>query len=113
MAGVRLILKFQWKAYWRRFKRAGQLPQFDMLLLLLLGALALHVSPRPFIGVLAAIIFFVTAASLGWSLSHFMGGARLRRSLMIAVAIIIVPLGAVLFAAGKDATRRLKTGKAC
>ena len=45
MAGVRLILKFQWKAYWRRFKRAGQLPQFDMLLLLLLGALFIFKLP--------------------------------------------------------------------
>jgi hypothetical protein len=195
VAGVRLILKYQWKAYWRRFMRAGQLSQFDMLLLLLLGALFVYklppvlwraarelaigqtagmeqllfalavvwlipliedalisirprnlirfpltagsllwirigsffispaamiitagsllgalpllASPRPFIGVGAALLFFATAASLGLSLSHFMSSAALRRRLMIAAAVVIVPLGAVLFAGGRDATRRL------
>ena len=195
MAGVRLILKYQWKAYWRRFMRAGQLTQSDMLLLLLLGALLifklppvfrraarelaigqtvvmdqllfalaaawlyprieiaiisinpkdlirfpltinsmllvrigsffispaamiitagsllgalpLHASPRPFIGIAAAILFFVMAASLGLSLSHMMSSAALRIRLMIVTAIVIVPLGAVLFAGGREAPRRL------
>ncbi|MGH9936429.1 MAG: hypothetical protein ACREAM_09290, partial [Blastocatellia bacterium] len=195
MAGVRLILKYQWKAYWRRFTRAGQLRQFDMLLLLLLGALfifklppvlwrasrelaigqtvgmdqllfalaaawlfprsesalisirpkdlirfplttnsmllvrigsffispatiiitaasllgalPLLASPRPFIVIAAAILFFVTAASLGWSLSHMMSSAVLRIRLMIVTAVVLVPLGAVLFASGKEAGRRL------
>jgi hypothetical protein len=196
MAGVRLILKYQWKAYWRRFMRAGQLSQLDMILLLLLGALfifklppdlwrasrelaigqtarierllllfaitwlysifentlislspknlvryplstdslllirigsffispvtmmitvasllgalPLLASPRPFTGVSAAILFFITAASLGLSLSHFMRSAALRRRLMIAASVVIVPLGAVLFAVGRDAARRLE-----
>jgi len=195
VAGVRLILKYQWKAYWRRFMWAGQLVQLDLLLLLLLGALfifklppvlwraardlavgqtarmdqllfalaaawllplvenaliSIHpknlirfplttnslllirigsffispaamiitagsllgaapllASPRPFIGVVAAILFFVTTASLGLSLSHFMRSAALRRRLMIAAPVVIVPLGAVLFASGRDAARRL------
>jgi hypothetical protein len=195
MAGVRQILKYQWKAYWRRFMRPGQLAQFDVLLLLLLGALiifklppvlrraarelaigqtpgmdqllfaiaaawlyprietaiiSIHpkdlirfpltinsmllvrigsffispaamiitvgsllgaapllASPRPFIGVAAAILFFVMAASLGLSLSHMMSSAALRIRLMIVTAIVIVPLGAVLFAIGRDAERRL------
>jgi hypothetical protein len=195
VAGVRLILKYQWKAYWRRFMRAGQLTQSDALLLLLLGALLIFklppvlrraarelavgqtvvmdqllfalaavwlyprienaitsirpkdlirfpltansmllvrvgsffispaamivtagsllgalpllVSPRPFIGITAAILFFVMAASLGFSLSHMMGSAALRIRLMIVTAIVIVPLGAVLFASGREAGRRL------
>ena len=45
MAGVRQILKYQWKAYWRRFTRPGQLAQFDILLLLLLGALLIFKLP--------------------------------------------------------------------
>ncbi len=195
MAGVRLILRYQWKAYWRRFSRAGQLPQFDIILLLLLGALfifrlppvlmravreleagrtavmdqllfvtfaawlypriedtlislnpknlfrfplstdslllirigsffisplamfitagslasasALLVSPRPFFGIVAAIPCFVTAAGLGLSLSHFLRSAVLRRRLIIAAAVIILPLGAVLFTIGKDAALRM------
>jgi hypothetical protein len=195
VAGVRQILKYQWKAYWRRFMRPGQLPQFDVLLLLLLGALIIFklppvlrraarelaigqtpvmdqllfviaaawlyprienaiisilskdlirfpltinslllvrigsffispaamiitvgsllaampliASPRPFIGIAAAILFFVMAASLGLSLSHMMSSAALRIRLMIVTAIVIVPLGAVLFAGGREAGRRL------
>jgi hypothetical protein len=195
VAGVRQILKYQWKAYWRRFIRPGQLPQFDVLLLLLLcallifklppvlrraarelaigqtsvmdqllfalaaawiylrienaiisilpkglirfpltinsllvvrigsffispaamiitvgsllGASPLLASPRPFIGIAAAILFFVMAASLGLSLSHMMSSAALRIRLMIVTAIVIVPLGAVLFASGREAGRRL------
>jgi len=195
VAGVRQILKYQWKAYWRRFTRPGQLAQFDLLLLLLLGALlifklppvlrraarelaigqtvvmgqllfalaaawlyprienaiiSIHpkdlirfplttnsmllvrigsffispaamiittgsllgalpllASPRPFIGIAAAILFFVMAASLGLSLSHMMSSAALRIRLMIVTAIVIVPLGAVLFASGREAPRRL------
>ncbi|MGH9752915.1 MAG: ABC-2 transporter permease [Blastocatellia bacterium] len=195
MARVRQILKYQWKAYWRRFMRPGQLAQFDMLLLLLLGALlifklppvlrraarelaigqtavmdqllfalaaawlyprienaiiSIHpkdlirfpltinslllvrigsffispvamiitagsllgalpflASPRPFIGIAAAILFFVMAASLGLSLSHMMSSAALRIRLMIVAAIVIVPLGSVLFASGREAGRRL------
>ena len=45
MAGVRLILKYQWKAHWRRFMRAGQVTQLDMLLLLLFGALFIYKLP--------------------------------------------------------------------
>jgi hypothetical protein len=45
VAGVKQILKYQWKAYWRRFTRPGQLPQFDVLLLLLLGALLIFKLP--------------------------------------------------------------------
>jgi hypothetical protein len=45
VAGVRQILKYQWKAYWRRFTRPGQLAQFDILLLLLLGALLIFKLP--------------------------------------------------------------------
>src|SRR5215510_11954149 len=195
VAGVRQILKYQWKAYWRRFRRPGQLPQFDALLLLLLGALLIFklppvlrraarelaigqtavmdqllfaiaaawlylrienaiisilpkdlirfpltinsmlmvrigsffispvamlitagsllgampllASPRPFIGIAAAILFFVMAASLGWSLSHMMSSAALRIRLMIVTAVVLVPLGALLFASGKEAGRRL------
>ena len=195
MAGVRQILKYQWKAYWRRFMRPGQLPHFDILLLLLfgallifklppvfrrvarelaigqtagmnqllfalaaawlyprienaiisirpkdlirfpltinsmllvrigsffispaamiitvgslLGALPLLASPRPFIGIAAAILLFVMAASLGLSLSHMMTSAALRIRLMIVTAIVIVPLGAVLFSGGREAGRRL------
>jgi hypothetical protein len=190
-----MILEYQWKAYWRRFMRGGQVPQLDLLLLLLLCALfifklppvlrtaarglavgqtaglerlllplavawfhslfensllslspkklaryplttgslllirigSFFISPvtmmivagsllsalpflaarRPFGGFIAAILLFVTAASLGLSLSHFMSGATLRRKLMIAAPVIIVPTGAVLFAAGKDEARRL------
>src|SRR5262245_36175738 len=36
---VRQIIKYEWEADWRRFTRSGQLPRFDALLLLLLGAL--------------------------------------------------------------------------
>jgi len=195
VAGVRLILKYQWKAYWRRFMRAGQLAQFDVLILLLLGALLIFklppvmrraarelaigqtagmnqllfalaavwlyprienaitsirpkdlirfpltvnsmllvrigsffispaamivtagsllgampilASPRPFIGITAAILFFVIAASLGLSLSHLTSSAALRIGLMIVTAIVIVPLGAVLLASGREAERRL------
>jgi hypothetical protein len=195
VAGVRMILKYQWKAHWRRFMRGGQVSQLDMLLLLLLGALfifklppvlriaarelevgrtaglerlllplaiawfhslfensllslspkklssyplttgslllirigSFFISPvtmmiaagsllgalpflaarRPFSGFVAAILLFVTTASLGLSLSHFMSGGALRRRLMIAAPVIIVPIGAVSFAAGKDAARRL------
>ncbi|HKQ75379.1 MAG TPA: hypothetical protein VJ810_16890 [Blastocatellia bacterium] len=195
MAGVRQILKYQWKAYWRRFTRPGQLPPFDMLLLLLLGALlifklppvlrraarelaigqtavmnrllfalaaawlyprienaiiSIHpkalirfplttnsmllvrigsffispaamiitagsllgalpllASPRPFTGIAAAILFFVMAASLGWSLSHMMSSAALRIRLMIVTAIVIVPLGTVLFASVREEGWRL------
>jgi hypothetical protein len=195
VAGVRLILKYQWKAFWRRFMRAGQLSHSDMFLLLLLsllfifklppvlrraarelaigqtaamdqllfalavawlyprienaiisihpkdlirfplttnsrllvrigsffispaamiitagsllGALPLLASPRPFSGIAAAILFFVMAASLGLSLSHMMSNAALRIRLMIVTAIVIVPLGAVLFASGREAERRL------
>lgn len=191
MAGVRLILKYQWKAYWRRFVRGGQLVQFDALLLLLLGALfifklppaaralaagrtarmevilfalaiawfypliedsrisirpknlirfplgansllwirissffmapmamiltvgsllsalPLLASPRPFIGIGAAILLFALAASLGLSLSHMMSSAALRRRLMIAAAVVIISLGAALFAGGKEAAQRL------
>jgi hypothetical protein len=190
MAGVRQILKYQWKAYWRRFMRAGQLAQSDMLLILLLGALfifklppnlwrasgelaigqtgrmerlllplaiawsyslfenslislspknlfryplsvaslllirigSFFISPvtmlitaasllsalpflsasRPFIGIITTLLFFVSVASLGLSLSHFISSAALRRSLMIAAPIVIVAFGAVLFAAGRD-----------
>jgi len=45
VAGVRLILKYQWKAHWRRFMRAGQVTQLDMLLLLLFGALFIYKLP--------------------------------------------------------------------
>jgi hypothetical protein len=195
VAGVRQILKYQWKVYWRRFTRPGQLPHFDILLLLLLGpllifklppvlrraarelaigqtvvmdqllfalaaawlylrienaiisihpkdlirfpltinslllvrigsffispaamiittgsllgALPLHASRRPFIGIAAAILFFVMAASLGFSLSHMMSSAALRIRLRIVTAIVIVPLGAALFASGREAPRRL------
>jgi hypothetical protein len=195
VAGVRLILKYQWRAYWRRFTQAGQLSQLDMILLLLLGALfvfrlppvlwraardlavgqtavmdqllfviaaawliplvedtliSIHpknlirfplttdsllwvrigsffispaamivaagsllgalpllASPRPFIGIAAAILFFATAASLGLSLSNFVSSAASRRRLIIAAAVVLVPLGAVLLAGGKDAARRL------
>lgn len=195
MAGVRLILKYQWKAYWRRFMRAGQLTQLDLLLLLLLGALFIYrlppdlwrasrelaigqtarmerllfplavawfyslfensllslspknlfrypltinslllirigsffispvtmlivagsllgalpllVAPRPFIGIVAALLFFVIVASLGLSLSHMMSSAALRRRLMIMAPVVIVPIGVVLFAVGRDAVRRL------
>jgi hypothetical protein len=195
VARVRMILKYQWKAYWRRFMRGGQVSQTDMLLLLLLCALfifklppvlrnaarelavgqtaglerlllqlgiawfyslfgnsllslspkklsryplttsslllirigSFFISPvtmmivagsllsalpllatrRPFSGFIAAILLFVTAASLGLSLSHFMSGATLRRKLMVAAPVIIVPTGAVLFAASKEAARRL------
>ncbi len=191
MAGVRQILKYQWKAYWRRFVRGGQLVELDAFLLLLLGALfilklppamrqmaagrtagtelilfvlaiawfypliedsrislrpknlirfplgansllririgsyfmapaamiitvgsllgslPLLASPRPFIGIGAAILFFALAASLGLSLSHMMSSATLRIRLMIAAAVVIVPLGAVLFAGGREAGRRL------
>src|SRR5262245_196712 len=72
----------------------------------LLGALPLLSSPRPFIGVAAAILFFVMAASLGLSLSHMMSSAALRIRLMIVTAIVIVPLGAALFAGGREAGRR-------
>jgi hypothetical protein len=193
VAGVRQILKYQWKVYWRRFRRPGQLPHFDILLFLLLGALLifklppvlrraarelaigqtvvmdqllfalaaawlyprienaiisihpkdlirfpltinslllvrigsffispaamiitigsllgalpLRTSPRPFIGIAAAILFFVMAASLGLSLSHMMSSAALRIRLMIVTAIVIVPLGAALFASGREAPR--------
>ena len=44
----------------------------------LLGAAPLLASPRPFIGIAAAILFFVIAASLGLSLSHMMSSAALR-----------------------------------
>jgi hypothetical protein len=195
VAGVRQILKYQWKAYWRRFKLPGQLPHFEIILLFLLGALlifklppvlrraarelaisqttvmdqllfalaaawlyprvenaiiSIHpkdlirfplttnslllvrigsffISPtamvvtvgsmlgalpllassRPFIGVAAAFLFFVMAASLGLSLSHMMSSAAMRTRLMIVTAIVIVPLGAVLFASGREAGRRL------
>jgi hypothetical protein len=195
VVGVRQVLKYQWKAYWRRFMRPGQLPQFDVLILLLLGgllifklppvlqratrelaigqtdvmdkllfalaavwlyarienaiisihpkdlirfplttnslllvrigsffispvamiitagsllgALPLLASPRPFIGIAASILFFVMAASLGWSLSHMMSSAALRIRLMIVTAVVLVPLGALLFASGKEAGRRL------
>jgi hypothetical protein len=195
VAGVRLILKYQWKAHWRRFMRAGQVTQLDMLLLLLfgalfiyklppdvwrasreltigqtasmerlffplaiawfyslfenslislspknlfryplttsslllirigsffispvamiitasslLGALPLLAAPRPFFGIVAALLFFVTVASLGLSLSHFMSSAVLRRSLMIAALVAIAALGVVLFTVGRDAARRL------
>jgi hypothetical protein len=195
VAGVRLIFKYQWKAYWRRFMQAGQLSQFDILLLLLVGALfifklppvlllatrelaagqtgrterlllalgvawlypliedslislrpknlirfpltfnsllriricsffispvamiitagsllgaaSLLASPRPLTGVGTALLFFVTAACLGLSLSHLMSSAALRRRLMAAAAVVIVPLGAALFAGGMDAKRRL------
>jgi len=195
VAGVRQILKYQWKAYWRRFIRPGQLPQFDMLLLLLFGALLIFklppvlrraarelaigqtaimnqllfalaaawlyprienaiisiqpkalirfplttnsmllvrigsffispaamiitagsllsllpllASPRPFTGIAAAILFVVMAASLGLSLSHMMSSAALRIRLMIVTAIVLVPTGAVLFASGREAGRRL------
>jgi hypothetical protein len=73
----------------------------------LLGAGPILSSPRPFIGIIAAILFFVMAASLGLSLSHMMGSAALRLRLMIVTAIVIVPLGAVLFAGGREAGRRL------
>src|SRR5215475_3464336 len=195
VAGVMHILKYQWKAYWRRFTRPGQLAQFDALLLLLLGALLIFklppvlrraagelaigqtavmdkllfalaaawlypwienaiisirpkdlirfplstnsmllvrigsffispvamiitagsllgalpllASPRPFIGIAAAILFFVMAASLGLSLSHMTSSAALRIRLMIVTAVVIVPLGAMLFASGGEAGRRL------
>jgi hypothetical protein len=45
VAGVRQVLKYQWKAYWRRFMRPGQLPHFDILLLFLLGALLIFKLP--------------------------------------------------------------------
>ena len=73
----------------------------------LLGALPLLAAPRPFIGIVAALLFFVIVASLGLSLSHFMSSAALRRSLMIAAPVVIAALGVVLFAVGKDAARRL------
>ena len=195
MAGVKQILKYQWKAYWRRFMRGGQLTQLDMLLLLLfgalfiyklppelwrasrelaigqtarmerlllplavawfyslfeqslislspknlfryplttdslllirigsffispvamiitvsslLGAVSLLASPRSFIGAGAAILFFVIVASLGFSLSHILNSASMRRRLMIAAAVVIVPIGAVLFAVGRDAAHRM------
>ena len=195
MAGVRLILKYQWKAYWRRFMRAGQLAQFDILLMLILGALfifklppvlrlaarelavgqtagmdrlllalaaawifprtengliSIHpkdlirfpltasslllvrigsffispatmiitagsllsalpflVSPRPLIGIAAFFFFFLTAASLGLSLSYVMSNAALRVWLMIVAAIVLVPPVAVLIAGGREAGRRL------
>jgi hypothetical protein len=53
------------------------------------------------------MLFFVMAASLGLSLSHMMSSAALRIRLMIVTAIVIVPLGAVLFASGREAGRRL------
>ncbi len=191
MAGVRLILKYQWKAYWRRYIRGGQLAELDALLLLLFGALfilklpqaarelavgraagmelllfalaiawhyplvedsrisirpknlirfplgansmlririvsffmgpaamiltvaslltamSLLASPRPFIGIVAAILFFTLAASLGLSLSHMMSSAALRRRLMIAAPVVIILLGAALFTGGKEAAQRL------
>lgn len=191
MAGVRQILKYQWKAYWRRFVRGRQLVELDAFLLLLFGvlfirflppamrqmaagrtagtelflfvlsiawfypliedsrisihpkdlirfplttnsllwiriasffispaamiitvgsllsALPLLKSPRPFIGIGAAILLFVLAANLGLSLSHMISSAALRRRLVVAAAIVIVPLGAVLFASGRDAPRLL------
>jgi hypothetical protein len=195
VAGVRLILKYQWKAHWRRFMRAGQVTRLDMLLLLLFGALFIYklppdlwrasrelaigqtarmerlffplaiawfyslfenslislspknlfryplttnslllirigsffispvtmivtassllgalpflAAPRPFFGIVAALLFFVIVASLGLSLSHFLSSAALRRRLMIAAPAVIVALGVVLFAVGKDAARRL------
>ncbi len=196
MAGVRQILKYQWKAYWRRFTRPGQLPHSDMILLLLLGALLIFrlppvlkracartggwpdrsygsasvralaaiwlyprienaiisirpkdlirfpltadsmllvrigsffispaamiitvgsmlgampllASPRPLIAIAAAILFFVMAVSLGLSLAHMMSIAALRIKLMIVTAVVFVPFGAVLFASGKEAGRRL------
>ena len=195
MAGVRLILKYQWKAHWRRFMRAGQVTHLDLLLLLLFGALFIYKlppdlwrasrelaigqtarmerllfplaiawfyslsensllslspknlfrypltttslllirigsffispvtmlivagsllsalpflsSPRPFFGIVAALLFFVTVASLGLSLSYFMSSAALRRRLMIAALVIIAAIGVVLFAVGRDAARRL------
>src|SRR5262245_2011350 len=73
----------------------------------MLGRLPLHASPRTFIGIVAAILFFVIAASLGMSLAHMMSSAALRIRLMIVTAIVIVPLGAVLFASGREAGRRL------
>src|SRR5262245_49343716 len=73
----------------------------------LLCASALLASPRPFIGISAAILLFVTAAGLGLSLAHFMSSAALRRRLMVASAVVIVPPVAMLFAGGRDAARRL------
>lgn len=193
MAGVRLIFKYQWKAYWRRYVRGGQLAQFDAVLLLLIGALfvlklppaarelaagrtagmerllfalaaawlypliedsriSIHskdllrfpltagsllririvsffispaamivttgsllcalpflASPRPFAGIGAATLLFVTAMSLGLSLSHLMRSPALRIRLLFVAAAVIVLLGAVCFAGGREATRRLGT----
>ena len=55
MAGVRLILKYQWKAHWRRFMRAGQVTQLDMLLLLLFGALFIYKLPAGCVARLARV----------------------------------------------------------
>jgi hypothetical protein len=73
----------------------------------LLGALPFLKAPRPFIGIVAALLFFLTVASLGLSLSHMMSSGALRRRLMIAAPVVIVPIGVVLFAGGRDAARRL------
>src|SRR5262249_57039179 len=73
----------------------------------MLAAMPLLASPRPFIGIVAAILFFIMAASLGLSLSHMMSSAALRIRLMIVTAIVLVPLGAVLFASGREAGHRL------
>jgi hypothetical protein len=37
MAGVALLLKYQWRAYWRRFSRGGGQALSQVLLLFLLG----------------------------------------------------------------------------
>jgi hypothetical protein len=193
MVGVRLIFKYQWKAYWRRYIRGGQLAQFDAILLLLLGvlfvlrlppaarelavgrtagmerllfalaaawlypliedsrvsiqskdllrfpltigsllqlrissffispaamiittgsllcALPFLATPRPFTGIGAAILLFVTAMSLGLSLSHLLRSASLRIRLLFVASAVIVSLGAMFLAGGRDAARRLGT----
>src|SRR5262249_36266171 len=61
MAGVRLILKYQWKAYWRRFTRGGQLPHFDIILLFSLGALFIFKLPPVLLRAARALALVKTA----------------------------------------------------